>query len=134
MLEERVGRRSGLAGITGLDGDMRTLHAAAASNPDAALATRMFCCAARKQLAAMAAVLGGAGLIVFTGGIGGNDAAVRSEICAGLSRLGVVLDGERRRALARPISSAASRCQVVVLPSQEDEQMARHTAAIAAGA
>ncbi len=78
MLEDLVDHRSGLAGVSGLDGDMRTLHAAAASNADAALAIRMFCYAVRKQLAAMWAVLDGVDAIVFTGGIGEHDAAVRS--------------------------------------------------------
>jgi acetate kinase len=131
MLEDLVDHRSGLAGISGLDGDMRTLHEAAPSSADAALAIRMFCYAARKQLAAMWAVLDGVDGIVFTGGIGENDAAVRSEICAGLSSLGVMLDEERHRALVNPISSAGSRCEVHVLPSLEDEQIALHTVTIA---
>ncbi len=131
-LEDLVDHRSGLAGISGLDGDMRTLHAAAASNADAALAIRMFCYAVRKQLAAMWVVLDGADAIVFTGGIGEHDAAVRAEICAGLSSLGVRLDEARHRALTNPISSHSSSCRVLVLPSLEDEQIARHTAALAA--
>jgi len=132
MLEDLVDHRSGLAGISGLDGDMRTLHAAAGSNADATLAVRMFCYAVRKQLAAMWAVLDGVDAIVFTGGIGEHDAAVRAEVCTGLSSLGVRLDEARHRALVNPISSAGSSCRVHVLPSLEDEQIARHTAAVAA--
>ena len=130
MLEDLVDHRSGLAGISGLDGDMRTLHAAAGSNADATLAVRMFCYAVRKQLAAMWAVLDGVDAIVFTGGIGEHDAAVRAEVCTGLSSLGVRLDEARHRALANPISSAGSSCEVHVLPSLEDEQIARHTGAL----
>jgi acetate kinase len=132
MLEDLVDHRSGLAGISGLAGDMRTLHAAASTNAQAALAIRMFCYAVRKQLAAMWAVLDGADAIVFTGGIGENDALVRAEICSGLSSLGVRLDEKRHRALDNPISSAESSCRVHVLPSQEDEQIALHTAAVTA--
>ncbi len=132
MLEDLVDHRSGLAGISGLAGDMRTLHAAASTNAQAALAIRMFCYAVRKQLAAMWAVLDGADAIVFTGGIGENDALVRAEICSGLSSLGVRLDEKRHRALDNPISSAESSCHVHVLPSQEDEQIALHTAAVTA--
>ncbi len=109
---------------------MRTLHAAAASNADAELAIRMFCYAVRKQLAAMWVMLDGVDAIVFTGGIGEHDAAVRAEICAGLSSLGVRLDEARHRALANPISSAGSSCEVHVLPSLEDEQIAWHTTAL----
>ena len=129
-LEDLVDHRSGLVGISGLDGDMRTLHAAATSNADAALAVRMFCYAVRKQLAAMWVVLDGVDAIVFTGGIGEHDAAVRAEVCTGLSSLGVRLDEARHRALDNPISSAGSSCRVLVLPSLEDEQIARHTGAL----
>jgi acetate kinase len=128
-LEALVDHRSGLAGISGLDGDMRSLHAAATSNPDAALAIRMFCYAVRKQLAAMWAVLDGVDAIVFTGGIGEHDAAVRADICAGLASLGVQLDDARHRALNHPVSTVDSTCRVHVLPSLEDEQIALHTAA-----
>lgn len=130
-LEDLVDHRSGLVGISDLDGDMRKLHAAATSNADAALAIRMFCYAARKQLAAMWAVLDGVDAMVFTGGIGEHDAAVRAEVCLGLRSLGVRLDEVRHRALVNPISSEGSSCQVSVLPSLEDEQIARHTWALA---
>ena len=127
MLEDLVDHRSGLTGISGLDGDMRTLHAAASSNEDAALAIRMFCYAVRKQLAAMWVVLDGVDAIVFTGSIGEHDAAVRAEVCTGLSSLGVQLNEAHHRALANPINSAGSGCKVYVLPSLEDEQIVRHT-------
>ncbi len=130
MLEDLVDHRSGLIGISGLDSDMRTLHAAAASNENAALAVHMFCYAVRKQLAAMWVVLDGVDAIVFTGGIGEHDTAVRAEVCAGLSSLGVRLDEARHRGLANPVSSEGSTCQVLVLPSLEDEQIARHTHAL----
>jgi acetate kinase len=128
MLEDLIDRQSGLTGISGLGGDMRTLHAAAATNAQAVLAIDMFCYTVRKQLAAMWVALDGADAIVFTGGIGENDAAVRTEICTGLSSLGVQLDEARHRMRTTLISNNASSCQVYVLPSLEDEQIARHTA------
>jgi acetate kinase len=130
MLEDLVDHRSGLLGISGLSADMRTLHEAASSNADAQLAIRMFCQAVRKQIAAMSAVLDGAELIVFTGGIGENDAGVRAGICAGLSSIGVSLDEARNRVSGNPVSSAGSRCQVRVLPSLEEDQIARHAWAL----
>jgi acetate kinase len=114
-LEELVDRRSGLLGISGIGGDMRRLHDAASSDPDARLAIDMFCYSVRKQIAAMIAALEGVDLVVFTGGIGENDAAARAAICGGLSWIGVnVADGGRVR----------------VLPSREDEQIARHAWAL----
>ena len=75
---------------------------------------------------------GGLDMLVFTGGIGENDAQVRAEICAGLSWIGVSVDEARNRAASNPISDGASRCQVLVLTSQEDEQIARHARALLA--
>ena len=66
-------------------------------------------------------------MFVFTGGIGENDAQVRAEICSGLTWTGVGLDEARNRSADNPISDGASSCQVHVLASQEDEQIARHT-------
>ena len=127
MIEDLVDRRSGLLGISGVDSDMRRLHEAASSNADARLAIQMFCYSVRKQVAAMIAALDGVELLVFTGGIGENDAAVRSAICGGLSWLGVSLDPVRNRSANNPTSDHASRCAVHVVASQEDEQIARHT-------
>ena len=132
MLEDLVDHRSGLVGISGVGSDMRNLHEAAASNAapsnaDARLAIQMFCISVRKQMAAMIAVLDGVDLVVFTGGIGENDAEVRAAICSGLSWIGVSLDQVRNQSANNPINNAASRCSVRVLISQEDEQIARHT-------
>ncbi len=87
------------------------LREAVSSNPDARLAIDMFCYSVRKQIAAMIAALGGVDLIAFTGGIGENDAAVRAAICGGLSWIGTGRDEGPN---------------VLVLPSQEDEQIAKH--------
>jgi acetate kinase len=111
-LETLLDRRSGLLGVSGSSDDLRELHATASSSADARLAIAMFCYSVRKQVGAMAAVLGGLDLLVFTGGIGENDPLVRDDICAGLAALGIA-PGE-----------IASR--VRVLPSQEDVQIARH--------
>jgi acetate kinase len=62
----------------------------------------MFCYSASKQVAAMSAVLGGGESLVFTGGIGENDAEVRAGICGRLSSIGVLLQDSRNRAGATP--------------------------------
>jgi acetate kinase len=127
MLEELVDRRSGLLGISGVDGDMRRLHAAAPASADARLAIQMFCYSVRKQIAAMAAVLEGVDTLVFTGGIGENDAEVRGTICSGLSWMGVSVEDTRNPAKPNAVSRWASHAAVRVLPSQEDEEIAHHT-------
>jgi len=126
-LEALVDQRSGLLGMSGLSGDMQRLQEAAASNRDASLAIDMFCHSVRKQVAAMGAVLGRLDMLVFTGGIGKNDAQVRAQICAGLSWIDVSLYESRNRAATNPMSDGAARCLVLVLASQEDEQIARVT-------
>jgi acetate kinase len=121
-LEELVDHRSGLLGISGLDSDMRRLHQAASSNEDARLAIEMFCYSVRKQIAAMVAVLGGVDMLVFTGGIGENDEVARAMICEGLSWAGI---GQPEQ-LSWTLRETIPRYNVCVLPSQEDEQIARH--------
>ena len=125
-LEEWFDRRSGLLGISGISEDLRILHKAADTNPQARLAIDMFCYSAAKQLAAMSVPLGGIDAIVFTGGIGQNDVRVRALICRHVAGLGIRLDEARNRDSRDPISDDASQCRIRVLPSQEDEQIARH--------
>jgi acetate kinase len=121
-LEDFVDHQSGLLGISGLDGDMRRLHQAA-SNNDARLAIEMFCYSTRKQIAAMIAALGGVDMIIFTGGIGENDEVARAMICEGLSWAGI---GQPEMRSSAGLDSVAG-SKVLVLPSREDEQIARHT-------
>ena len=129
-LEDLVDRRSGLLGISGISSDMRQLHKCARSQPDAQLAIDMFCYSVRKQIAAMIAVLGGIDLIVFTGGIGENDDHVRASVCVNLAWAGICIDEVRNAAADNPISDSKSHCKVLVLPSEEDEQIARHSWAL----
>lgn len=130
MLEDLVDHRSGLLGISGIDGDMRRLKAEP-SNADAQLAIDMFRYSVRKEVAAMIAALGGIDLIVFTGGIGENDPQTRASVCAGLDWIGVSLDEGRNLSATNPLNDQGSRCTVQVLPSREDEQIARHAWALA---
>ena len=118
-LEELIDRQSGLLGISGLSPDMRQLHGAANMNADAALAVAIFCRSVAKQIAGMLAVLGGAELIVFTGGIGENDALVRGAIRGDLGWAGVPPEG-----------SATGSIMIRTLPSDEQGQIARDAYAV----
>ena len=130
-LADLVDHNSGLLAISGISSDMRHLHRAAANHADARLAIQTFCYSVGKQIAAMIAALDGIDLLVFTGGIGENDARVRAGICGYLSWIGVSLDEDRNQSAKNPINTAASRCLVRAIASQEDEQIARHTFALA---
>lgn len=126
-VEELLDRQSGLLGISGLSADMRMLKIASPTQADARLAIEMFCYSAYKQIAAMIAVLGGIDTLVFTGGIGENDAAVRAQICEGLAWIGLSLDSVLNKSGSDLISTTESTCAVRVLTSREDEEIARHT-------
>jgi acetate kinase len=125
-MEELLDRKSGLLGVSGSSGDMRALHAAEQGDEQAALAITMFCNSVRKQIAAMTSTLGGADLLVFTGGIGEHDAAVRARICDTMEWMGIPLDSAANEAHSARISADGARCDVRVLPTRENEQIARH--------
>lgn len=125
-MEDLVDHHCGLLGLSGLAGDMRALHAVEDSSRDARLAIDMFCYRVAKELGAMSIALGGVDQIVFTGGIGEHDEPVRAEICKRLSILDVELDDARNKQGRGLVTRDSSHCAVQVLPSQEDEQIARH--------
>jgi acetate kinase len=112
-VEAIVVKGSGLLGISGLSSDMRALRAAAAE-PDADLAIRMFSRSVAKQIAAMMTALGGADLLVFTGGIGEHDGETRDAIMTDLAWTG----------------TGGASFAVATLPSGEEQQIARHMRAL----
>ncbi len=126
-LTQLIERGSGLLGVSGLSADVRTLLAARDRDPDAALAIAMFCHRARREVGALAAVLGGMDSLVFTGGIGEHSAVIRQEICRGLEHLGVVLDTEANQMDAPIVSLPGTPCVVRVVETNEDLMVARHT-------
>jgi len=91
----------------------------------------MFGYQARKFIGAFAAVLNGLDTLVFTGGIGERAAVVRAQICSGLEYLGVAVDASANGRNAQEISLAASQCKVLVIETDEDLMIARHTRDVA---
>jgi len=132
-LDRLFERESGLRGISGTTSDMRELLRTRATNPRAALAVEMFAISCRKAIGAFAAVLGGLDTLVFTGGIGENAAQVRAQICQGLDYLGLSFDDRANTEGARRISTAQSTCAALVVPTDEDLVIARHTRALVRG-
>jgi acetate kinase len=127
-LGDLVNDRSGLLGVSGTTSDMKRLLAAAPADPRASLAVEMFSYAAKKQVGAYAAVLGGLDTLVFTGGIGERAARVRARICAGLEHLGVHLDESKNARDEREIGEGP--CRVLVVPTDEESVIARHALAM----
>src|SRR5918992_506330 len=137
LLEERgmsptevsdlLNKQAGLLGVSGTSADMRDLLDREAYDGRAAEAVALFCYQAKKFLGALVAALGGLDALVFTGGIGEHSAPVRERVCEGLEFLGIRLDTDRNAAHARVISSAASAVTVLIVPTDEDLMVARHT-------
>src|SRR5262249_12292768 len=98
-------------------------------DPRAAEAIAMFCNSIRKSIGALATVLGGLDTLVFTGGIGERAAPIRWEICEGLQHLGIAVDASSNAAHRETISTPNSGCTVLVIVTDEDLMIARHTRA-----
>jgi acetate kinase len=128
-----VNHDGGMLGISGVSPDMRELLQQAQTNPKAALAVEIFCYQARKFIGALTAALGGLETLVFTAGIGEKAPPVREEICARLDWLGVRLDAGRNAGNEPVISADDSRVRVLVMKTNEELMIARHTARVLAG-
>jgi len=133
---EDLASRSGLLGLSGLSGDVRDLEAAEAEgHAGAALALELYITEVRRHLGGMLVELGGADVLVFTGGIGENGVQIRRRICENLRSLGIVLD-EPANAAARgetPIAASDSRTQVWVVPTNEELIVARQACELLKG-
>lgn len=127
QLEEMLYHQSGLAGVSGITSDMKTLLDQRGVNLHAAEAVELFCYTARKYIGALSTVIGGLDTLVFTGGIGERAAPVRAMICHNLEYLGIRLNPAGNNAHADIISAADSICTVRVIPTNEDLMIARHT-------
>lgn len=121
-------RQSGLKGLSGISQDMRTL--AESDDPRASEAIDYFVFRIRRELGAMAAVLKGLDTVVFTGGIGENAALIRDRVCADQEWIGLSIDPARNNAGAEDISADGSRIKVLVIPTNEEEMIRRHTEAL----
>ncbi|MPV69313.1 acetate/propionate family kinase [Burkholderia sp. BE17] len=111
---------SGLKGVSGASGDPRVLLAREADGDTLAReALALYVHRIVREAGALAAVLGGLDMLVFTAGIGEHSAALRERICASLGWLGVDIDASANAAHAQVISSAASAVTVVVEPTNE---------------
>jgi acetate kinase len=128
-LNTLINKKSGLYGISGLTGDMRTIvKAIAGGSYRAKLALDIFCYRAKKYIASYMGVLNGADAVVFTAGVGENSPTVREKTCENLDRLGIVIDPEennRPRSDERVISKPESSVKVMVIPTNEELMIAR---------
>lgn len=127
-LEDLIYRKSGLLGVSGVSSDMRALRASPA--PAAAEAIALFVYRAVREAGSLAAALGGVDGLVFTAGIGENDAETRAQIAAGCAWLGLELDADRNARGEGRISRDGSKVEAWVIPTDEERMIAGHTAAV----
>lgn len=133
-LDELLNRRSGLLGLSGSQ-DMREVRdGVEAGDPAAILALDVAAHRLKHYVGAYAAVLGGLDVITFTAGLGENSAILRERALSGLEWFGIRLDTERNWApgnSARRISTDDSRVQVLVVPTDEEREIAAQTLEVA---
>jgi acetate kinase len=140
QVESLLNKQSGLLGLSGLTPDMRELLKEIEEHDDrrARLAVEVFCYRIRKYLGAYLAVLDGADAIVFAGGIGENAAEIRARVCTGLEWMGIGFDAKANASLSNgregKFSTAASRVELWVIPTDEELLIARDTWRVVTGA
>ena len=126
-----LNKKSGLLGITGISSDMREIDAAAKNNDErAVLALDMYFYRIKKYVGAYAAAMGGVDTIVFTAGVGENQANMREEVCRNMEWMGVKLDVEKNAGIHGEeaiISTPDSKVKVVVVPTDEELMIATDT-------
>jgi len=123
-----LNKRSGMLGLTGFS-DMRDIgKAVREGNGDAALALEVYTYRIKKYIGSYAAALNGLDAIVFTAGVGENDVHTRQLICNEMQFLGIHLDEEKNKitsTITREINSAASPVKILVVPTNEELEIAK---------
>ena len=126
-----LNKKSGFLGVSGVSSDCRDIVAARdGGNYRAGLSLNMFYHSVRKYIGAYSAVMGGLDAIVFTGGIGENDAEARQQICSTLGYLGVEFDAAANdgvRGEDKLLTMPSSKVKVLTLTTNEELVIARDT-------
>ena len=117
--------QSGLLGISGISGDMRTLLDS--DEPAAEEAVAVFVHRTVREIGSLVALLGGLDHLVFTGGIGEHSPVIRERICRQLDWLGVAIDPGANGTDAEQVQRQRSAVGVWVIPTDEERIIARHS-------
>ena len=129
-IDKLMNKESGLQGISGVSSDFRDLEdAIEKGNERAQLAVDMFYYSVKKYIGAYAAAMGGVDAVVFTAGIGENNAEGRLEIVKGLEFMGIRIDEEKNkvRGEALDISAPGATVHTLVIPTDEEMMIALDT-------
>ncbi len=127
-VEDTLNHKSGFLGLTQMVSDLRDVHGLSMKkNPKAVVALDMFIYHIVSYIGSYAVSMGGVDGVVFTGGIGENADFVRERVCERLGLLGVKIDKRKNKSNAKEISSGTSDVKVMIIPTDEELQIARET-------
>ena len=128
-VEDILNRKSGLLGVSGISNDNRNVaKAAAEGNYRAGLAIKMLVNSIKKIVGSYVAELNGIDVLVFTAGIGENDKALRSKVCADMDFFGIKIDEDLNNNGEINISAKDAKVQTLVIPTDEEYMIALDTA------
>lgn len=138
-----MNKKSGFLGVTGFSSDSRDLEDAIAAGPTdpnyerSKLAVDILTHELKKYIGSYAALMNGLDAVVFTAGIGENNVALRSAVCADMEFLGIEIDEEQNKKAFRQsenvkISKDGAKVAVYVIPTNEELVIAKDTAALVA--
>ena len=129
-----LNKKSGVFGVSGVSSDFRDLSAAAEEgNKKAEAALKMFSYGIKKYIGSYAAAMGGVDAIVFTAGVGENDAQTRWDITQGLEFLGIKVDAEKNKIRGKEadVSAEGATVRTLVIPTDEEMMIAIETERLA---
>lgn len=132
-VDRRLNQESGLKGLTGHNDFREVMRLREEGDVGARLAFDVYAYRIRKYVGAYYAVLGSVDAVVFTAGVGQHSSELRRAALTGLGRLGILLDEERNAAEVdgpTVVSSAGSGVAVLVIPTDEEWEIARQTLAL----
>ena len=132
-MENILNKKSGLLGVSGVSNDCRNITVAAnEGNYRADLAMKIMVNGIKKHIGAYAAEMNGLDALVFTAGIGENQANIRAKVCENMSFLGIEIDEEKNRNFQRGIpfdlSKEGAKVATWIIPTDEEYMIAIDTA------
>jgi acetate kinase len=127
-LSDVLEHHSGLTGLAGHGGDLRDI--AGSDDQDARLAFDVYIHRLRREIAAMAAAMDGLDVLVFTGGVGEHQPAVRAAAAAGLAFLGVRVAEDANQAGHADVTADDATVRTLVIPAREDVEIVRQVRSI----
>ncbi len=132
-ITEVLNKKSGLKGLCGTNDVREVLAKYEAGEAQAVLAIDLYCYRIKKYIGSYSAVLPEMDAIVFTAGVGQNAAQVRAKVCEGMERIGIVMDpvlNNTYEPVAHGVHAAYSPVKILIIPTNEELQIARETKAI----